>query len=83
MYIYLRLFPPTYIYLYVTTPRASSGAFLAGKKSLQNKNFDDHITTTYLVLNAEIDRRIDGNVLVARELSDALRAKIRWGILTP
>jgi hypothetical protein len=24
-----------------------------------------------------------GNVLVARELSDALLAKIRWGILTP
>jgi hypothetical protein len=37
-----------------------------------------HLTS----INAEIDHRNDGNVLIARELSDALLAKICWGILT-
>ena len=39
----------------------------------------NHLTS----INAEIDRRDDGNVLIAQELSDALLAKIRWGLLTP
>ena len=36
----------------------------------------------YTSINSEIDRRDDGNVLIAQDLSDALRAKIFWGILT-
>ena len=69
----------------ITTLRGSSLAFLVGKKS-QNKNFDDHIATDHnhlTSINSKIDRRYDGNVLIARELSDALPAKICWGILTP
>jgi hypothetical protein len=65
---------------------ASSEAHLGlfgGEKKSQNKNFDDHIQPFLTSINSEIDRRDDGNVLVARELSDALRAKIRWGIMTP
>ena len=57
--------------------------YLAGKKKVSEQEFrrphHNHLTS----INSEIDRRDDGNVLVARELSDALRAKIRWGILTP
>jgi len=61
---------------------AHLGLFGGEKKSPQNKNFDDHpnhLTSIY----SDIDHRDDRNVLVARELSDALLAKIRWGILTP
>ena len=54
---------------------AHLGLFGGKKKSPQNKNFDNH--------HSEINHRDDGNVLVAQELSDALLAKIRWGILTP
>ena len=36
----------------------------------------------YTSINSEIDRRDDGNVLIAQDLSDALQAKIFWGILT-
>ncbi len=54
-----------------------------GKKKVSEQEIrqphHNHLTS----INAEIDRCNDGNVLVARELSDALRAKIRWGILTP
>ncbi len=56
------------------------------EKKVSNKNFGDHniITTIYLPsINAEIDRRDDGDVRIARELSDALLAKICWGILIP
>ena len=52
-----------------------------GKKKSQNKNFDDHNTTIYI--NAEIDRRDDGSVLIARRILGNQRAKIRWGLLTP
>ena len=63
---------------------AHLGLFGRKKKSPQNKNFDDHPNHYFLNgINSEIDRLDDGNVLVARELSDALLAKIRWGILTP
>ncbi len=31
----------------------------------------------------QIERRDDGDVPIAREISDALRAKIAWGLLTP
>ena len=34
-------------------------------------------------INSEIDCRNNGNVLIARDLLDALQAKICWGILTP
>ena len=53
-----------------------------GKKKVRQefrRPHHNHLTS----INSEIDRRDDGNVLVAQELSDALRAKIRWGILTP
>jgi len=66
----------------LTILRGSSQTIWREKKVSQNKNFDDHpnhLTSIY----SEIDRRDDGNVLVAQELSDALLAKIRWGILTP
>jgi len=62
--------------------KAHLGLFGGKKKMSQNKNFDDH-PNHLTSINSEIDRRDDGNVLVARELSDALQAKIRWGILTP
>jgi hypothetical protein len=34
-------------------------------------------------INVDIERRDDGNVSIARELYDALRAKISWGLRTP
>ncbi len=61
---------------------AHLGLFGGKKKMSHNKNFDDH-PNHLTSINSEIDRRDDGNVLVAQELSDALLAKIRWGILTP
>ncbi len=39
----------------------------------------NHLTS----INVKIEHPDDGNVLIARELSDALPAKICWGILTP
>ena len=65
-----------------TILRGSSRTIWRGKKVSEQefrRPHHNHLTS----INAEIDRRDDGNVLVARELSDALRAKIRWGILTP
>jgi hypothetical protein len=56
--------------------------FLADKKVSEQEfrlPHQNHLTS----INYEIDRRDDGHVLIARELSDALRAKICWGILTP
>ena len=56
--------------------------YLAGKKVSEQEfrqPHHNHLTS----INSEIDRPNDGNVLVAQELSDALQAKIRWGILTP
>jgi hypothetical protein len=55
-----------------------------GEKKSQNKNFDNHTPHNHLTsIKPEIDHRDDGDVLIARELSDALLAKIRWGLLTP
>jgi hypothetical protein len=34
-------------------------------------------------INVDIERRDDGNVLIAQEISDALQAKISWGLLPP
>ena len=74
-----------------TVERSPGGAPLSGAhlwlfwrgKKVSEQEFrrphHNHLTS----INAEIDRRDDGNVLVARELSDALLAKIGWGILTP
>ena len=54
-----------------------------GKKKVSEQEFrrphHNHLTS----INAEIDHRVDGNVLVARELTNALLTKICWGILTP
>jgi hypothetical protein len=53
-----------------------TGLFSGGKKVSEQEfrqPHHNHLTS----INAEIDRRDDGNVLVARELLDALRAKIR------
>jgi hypothetical protein len=54
-----------------------------GGKKVSEQEFgrphQHHLTS----INAEIDLRDNGNVLIARELSDALLAKICWGILTP
>jgi hypothetical protein len=60
----------------------SSRTIWRGKKSPQNKNFDDH-PSHLTSINSKIDHHDDGNVLVTQELSDSLLAKIRWGILTP
>jgi hypothetical protein len=52
-----------------TTLRGSSPAFLAGKKSLRTRistPHQNHLTS----INAEIDRRDGGNVLIARRISD-------------
>jgi hypothetical protein len=63
---------------YPTTLRGSSPAFLAEKKKSQNKN----LTTTsepFNYINAEIDRRDDGDVRIAERISDILRAKNQVG----
>ena len=64
-----------------TTSQGSSMAFLAKKNSKQEfrRPPQNHLTS----INSEIDRRNNGNVLIAQELSEALQAKICWGILTP
>jgi len=62
--------------------RAHLGLFGGEKKSPQNKNFDDH-PSHLTSINSQIDHHDNGNVLVTRELSDSLLAKIKWVILTP
>ena len=52
-----------------TTLRGSSPAFLAGKKVSEQEfrqPHHNHLTS----INAEIDHRDDGNVLIARQISD-------------
>ena len=56
--------------------------YLAEKKTLKTRistTTQNHLTS----INSVIDHRDDGNVLITRELSDALLTKICWGILTP
>ncbi len=57
--------------------------YLAGGGEVSEQEFrrphHNHLTSIYSV----IDHRDDGNVLIARELRDALLTKICWGILTP
>ena len=53
--------------------------YLVGGKKFHNKNFNNHSTS----IDGEIMRRDDGNVPIARELSNALQAKISCGLLTP
>ena len=71
---------------YGTIPSSERGRGLielfGGEKTSQNKNFDNH-TEPLTSINSVIDHRDDGNVLIARVLSDALLTKICWGILTP
>ena len=63
--------------------RKRISGFSGGKKKSQTRIS----TTTYnhlTSINSVIDNREDdGNVLIARELLDALLPKICWGILTP
>ncbi len=65
-----------------TILRGSSCTIWRGKK-VSEKEFrrphQHHLTS----INAEIDHRDDEIVFVARELLDALPAKIGWGVLTP
>ena len=65
-----------------TILRGSSQTIWRGKK-VSEQEFrgpqQNHLTS----INYEIDRRDDENVLIARELLDALGANICWGILTP
>ena len=78
-----------YIKIYIhdgSPPAPSSEAHIGlfgGKKKVSEQEFrrphHNHLTS----INAEIDHRVDGNVLVARELTNALLTKICWGILTP
>ena len=64
-------------------PSTEAHLVLFGGKKVSEQEFrqphHNHLTS----INSEIDRRDDGNVLIARELLDALLAKIRWGLLTP
>jgi hypothetical protein len=65
-----------------TILRGSSRTIWQGKKVSEQefrRPHHNHLTS----IKSEIDHRDDGNVLIARELSDALLAKIRWGLLTP
>ncbi len=54
-----------------------------GKKKVSEQEFQrphhNHLTS----LNSEIDPPDDGNVLIARLISDALRTKIAGALLTP
>jgi len=51
------------------------------KVSEQNfqRPHQNHLTS----INAEIDRRNDGDIRIARQISDIVQAKIRWGLLIP
>ncbi len=61
----------------------SSRTIWRGKKS-QNKNFDDHTSEPFnSSINSEIDRRDDGDVRIARQISVETRAKISCGLVTP
>jgi hypothetical protein len=65
-----------------TTLRGSSPTIWRKKKTLKTRistTTQNHLTS----INSVIDHRDDGNVLITRELSDALLTKICWGILTP
>mgnify|MGYP006197039347 CR=1 FL=1 len=66
----------------ITILRGSSRTIWREKKVSEQefrRPHHNHLTS----INAEIDHRVDGNVLVARELTNALLTKICWGILTP
>jgi hypothetical protein len=65
----------------LTILRGSSRTFW--QKKISEQEFRQPHQHHLASINAKIDRRGDGNVLIARELSDALQAKICWGILTP
>jgi len=65
-----------------TILRGSSRTIWRGKKVSEQefrRPHHNHLTS----INSVIDHRDDGNVLIARELLDALLTKISWGILTP
>jgi hypothetical protein len=71
---------PTVLGVGALSLRGSSPAFLAGKKVSEQEfrqPHHNHLTS----INVDIERPDDGNVLIARELSDDLPAKICWGIL--
>ncbi len=59
--------------------RLISDYLAGGEGKFHNKNFYNHLTS----INCDIMRRDDGNVLIARELSDAWQTKIDLGLLTP
>jgi hypothetical protein len=61
---------------------AHLGLFGGGKKVSEQefrRPHHNHLSS----INAEIDRRDDGSVLIARRILGNQRAKIRWGLLTP
>ena len=63
-------------------PRADVLTFWREKKVSEQefrRPHHNHLTS----INAEIDRRDDGNVLIAPRFLGNQRAKIRWGLLTP
>jgi hypothetical protein len=49
------------------------------KKKTSRQQKLNHLTS----INVNIKHCNDGNVLIAQEISDALQAKISWGLLTP
>ena len=66
-------------------PPTLSGAHLGlfgGKKSLRTRISTTTSQPFLTSINSEIDRRNDGNVLIARQILGNQRAKIRWGLLT-
>jgi len=62
-------------------PSSEAHLVLFGRKKRLRTKIS--VTTSQPFNYAEIDRPDDGNALIVRELSDALLAKICWGILTP
>ena len=69
-------------HIILRTSEAHLGLF-GGKKSLRTTRISTTTHNHLTSIHAEIDCHDDGNVLIARELSNALLAKICWGILTP
>ncbi len=66
------------------TPVARAHLNLFGGRGQINKKCSRHYRINHLTsINVDIERPDDGNVLIARRISDILRAKIRWGLLTP
>ena len=65
-----------------TILRGSSGTIWRGGKVSEQEFWRPHHNHSTSI-NAEIDRRDDGDVCIAQQISDILQAKIRWGLLIP